>query len=274
MKNNNKTYGCELIQKMKQDIDKLKKDTFTIPCLVKIVLSLAGIIIFAFVVRTFIPSRSPETVNYNIIVNKANENCKSEIKTEMAEALVKVEERAVNAYNDNFATLLTILTIFGIAWPLVIAYLQYRINKSDLRKIRKALKQSKKIKIMLDEFKQQAYCEIADAAHLNAIFWEDDIVNGKDEKTHDNGLRCHVRALIKSIYYYALAGKTGRANSKVKTVITRLREMNDWPPEKQSFVINEIDWGLFTNTDLGIEQADIIQRLVNKVFCKPRPNED
>ena len=246
MKNNNKTYGCELIQKMKQDIDKLKKDTFTIPCLVKIVLSLAGIIIFAFVVRTFIPSRSPETVNYNIIVNKANENCKSEIKTEMAEALVKVEERAVNAYNDNFATLLTILTIFGIAWPLVIAYLQYRINKSDLRKIRKALKQSKKIKIMLDEFKQQAYCEIADAAHLNAIFWEEDMVNGKDEKTRDNGLRCHVRALIKSIYYYALAGKTGRANSKVKTAITRLREMNDWPPEKQSFVINEIDWGLLT----------------------------
>ena len=274
MKNNNKTYGCELIQKMKQDIDKLKKDTFTIPCLVKIVLSLAGIIIFAFVVRTFIPSRSPETINYNIIVNKANENCKSEIKTEMAEALVKVEERAVNAYNDNFATLLTILTIFGIAWPLVIAYLQYRINKSDLRKIRKALKQSKKIKIMLDEFKQQAYCEIADAAHLNAIFWEEDMVNGKDEKTRDNGLRCHVRALIKSIYYYALAGKTGRANSKVKTAITRLREMNDWPPEKQSFVINEIDWGLFTNTDLGIEQADIIQGLVNKVFCKPRPNED
>lgn len=138
MKNNNKTYGCELIQKMKQDIDKLKKDTFIIPCLVKIVLSLAGIIIFAFVVRTFIPSRSPETINYNIIVNKANENCKSKIRTEMAEALVKVEERAVNAYNDNFATLLTILTIFGIAWPVIIALLQFKFNESELNTIKQA----------------------------------------------------------------------------------------------------------------------------------------
>ena len=48
MKNNNKTYGCELIQKMKQDIDKLKKDTFTIPCLVKIVLSLAVCFVIVF----------------------------------------------------------------------------------------------------------------------------------------------------------------------------------------------------------------------------------
>ena len=145
MKNNNKTYGCELIQKMKQDIDKLKKDTFTIPCLVKIVLSLAGIIIFAFVVRTFIPSRSPETINYNIIVNKANENCKSEIKTEMAEALVKVEERAVNAYNDNFATLMTILTIFGIAWPVIIQMLQLKFNEKKINEIELATEKIKQI---------------------------------------------------------------------------------------------------------------------------------
>ena len=145
MKNNDNAYGCKLIQDMKQDIDELKKDTFTIPYLVKIVLYLAGIIIFAFVVRSFIPSRSPETINYNIIVNKANENCKSEIKTEMAEALVKVEERAVNAYNDNFATLLTILTIFGIAWPVIIALIQFKFNEKKINEIELATEKIKQI---------------------------------------------------------------------------------------------------------------------------------
>ena len=219
-------------------------------------------------VKTVVKTTKAEPSERRVVITE------DAFKETMQQVAYTARQEAQNEYDKNFTTLLTILTIFGIAWPLVIAYLQYRINKSDLRKIRKALKQSKKIKIMLDEFKQKAYCEIADAAHLNAIFWEEDMVNGKDKITRDNGLRCHVRALIKSIYYYALAGKTGRANSKVKTAITRLKEMNDWPPEKQSFVINEIDWGLFTNNDLGIEQADTIQGLVNKVFCKPRPNED
>ena len=198
MKNNNKTYGYELIQKMKQDIDKLKKDTFTIPCLVKIVLSLAGIIIFAFVVRTFIPSRSPETINYNIIVNKANENCKSEIKTEMAEALVKVEERAVNAYNDKFSALLTILTIFGIAWPVIIALLQFKFNENELKKIDKAKNNAEdavnKVKISLQEINalRENITEIEQglsqtAAHIFHVLYENFLVLATDleEKVRD-----------------------------------------------------------------------------------------
>lgn len=269
MKNNNKTYGCELIQKMKQDIDKLKKDTFTIPCLVKIVLSLAGIIIFAFVVRTFIPSRSPETINYNIIVNKANENCKSEIKTEMAEALVKVEERAVNAYNDNFATLLTILTIFGIAWPVIIALLQFKFNETTQNAAQKSLKQSEDAIKNLIVFQKELYHLAAENYLLNAYFWGRESKIGKqqnNQRMEINGIRCSVRAYIKTIYYYAKADELENANHYVRITIDLLDGLQRRSGVKKTQKISDIDWKLFLN--LGIDNADEIKEKSETIFCK------
>lgn len=63
---------------------------------------------------------------------------KAEIKKELAEALIEVENRAVAAYNEKFTILLTVLTIFGIAWPLVVAILQLRFNEGELKKIKEA----------------------------------------------------------------------------------------------------------------------------------------
>ena len=45
---------------------------------------------------------------------------------------------AQNEYDKNFTTLLTILTIFGIAWPVIIALLQFKFNENELNKIKQA----------------------------------------------------------------------------------------------------------------------------------------
>lgn len=100
-----------------------------------------------FVYRTFRPIPYPAELQMDVHVEAQNgisEAEKAEIKLELSEALLTMEARAAAAYNEKFATLLTILTIFGVAWPVIVGLLQFKFNENELRKIEKAGEDAKK----------------------------------------------------------------------------------------------------------------------------------
>ena len=45
---------------------------------------------------------------------------------------------ALDEYKENFSILLAILAVFGIAWPAIVALLQFRFNEGELKKIKEA----------------------------------------------------------------------------------------------------------------------------------------
>lgn len=59
-------------------------------------------------------------------------------KETMQQVAYTARQEAQNEYDKNFTTLLTILTIFGIAWPIIIALLQFKFNENELNKIKQA----------------------------------------------------------------------------------------------------------------------------------------
>ena len=65
-------------------------------------------------------------------------------KETMQQVAYTARQEAQNEYDKNFTTLLTILTIFGIAWPIMIALLQFKFNESELNKIRQAEENAQK----------------------------------------------------------------------------------------------------------------------------------
>ena len=100
-----------------------------------------------FVYRTFRPIPYPAELQMDVHVEAQNgisEAEKADIKLELSEALLTMEARATAAYNEKFATLLTILTIFGVAWPVIVGLLQFKFNENELRKIEKAGEDAKK----------------------------------------------------------------------------------------------------------------------------------
>ena len=103
---------------------------------------LGFVIVAGFVVRTFLPTRLPGKVIYEVKLGNvySEKACEATVKKELAEALVAVEARAASEYNDKFITLLTVLALFGIAWPLVVAFAQYKFNERELDKIQVAEK--------------------------------------------------------------------------------------------------------------------------------------
>ena len=82
------------------------------------------------------------TINVTAEQKAANGRSVRITKTALEDALRQsayaARQEAQNEYDKNFSTLLTILTIFGIAWPLIVAFAQYKFNEKQLDKIQHA----------------------------------------------------------------------------------------------------------------------------------------
>ena len=134
--------GCQQTQKMDSAIREPQKNylSFLVWIITGICL-LALLIGGLFVYRTFWPISYPTEIRLDVRVDgggTVSEETKANVKLELSEALLAMEERAAAAYNEKFATLLTILTIFGIAWPVIIALLQFKFSEKELKKIENA----------------------------------------------------------------------------------------------------------------------------------------
>lgn len=108
------------------------------------------VIVFLFAVRTFSPQKSyfPESISVNIVDaggrnRELSTECKFYLKEQLHTALMEVSGKAESAYNEKFATLLTILAVFGVAWPVILALLHIRFNESEIKKIEDAEKRTK-----------------------------------------------------------------------------------------------------------------------------------
>ena len=112
-----------------------------------------------FVYRTFRPIPYPSELRMDVHVEAQNgisEAEKAEIKLELSEALLTMEARATAAYSEKFATLLTILTIFGVAWPVIVGLLQFKFNENELSKIEKAGEDAEKSLLQANAAREDA----------------------------------------------------------------------------------------------------------------------
>ena len=119
-----------------------------------------------FVYRTFRPIPYPAELQMDVHVEAQNgisEAEKAEIKLELSEALLTMEARAAAAYNEKFATLLTILTIFGVAWPVIVGLLQFKFNENELSKIEKAREDAEKSLLQANAAKEAAETSLCQA---------------------------------------------------------------------------------------------------------------
>lgn len=133
--------GCSVIKQLRKEVLKIKVHRSYLHIIALFICVLGLFIAGLFAFRTFFPVPPAKNMVFDIKISgekNISGDAKAEIKKELAEALIEVENRAVAAYNEKFTILLTVLTIFGIAWPLVVAILQLRFNEGELKKIKEA----------------------------------------------------------------------------------------------------------------------------------------
>jgi len=213
----------------------------------------------------------------NIVPGQEEQSIISEkdLDTLLKSVAFAARKEAVDEYKSNFSVLLTILTIFGIAWPVIVGLLNFKFNERELDKITNALDSLSDTIKEIKCFQKETYISVAKSYYLNAIFWGKEMSTGKDQNNYKmelNGRRCFARALITGIYYYALADELGKADSKVGIVISELEKMQGLSPKDKTSVIDEVDWNKFIS--MRIKRAKEIKRLADNVFCNPVKSEE
>ena len=83
-------------------------------------------------VKTVVKTTKAEPSERRVVITE------DAFKETMQQVAYTARQEAQNEYDKNFVTLLTILTIFGIAWPVIIALLQFKFNENELNKIKQA----------------------------------------------------------------------------------------------------------------------------------------
>lgn len=116
-----------------------------------------------FVYRTFWGQDNNVLESINISINdekgkkkELSPEGKAYLMEQLHTALMEVSGKAEAAYNEKFATLLTVLTIFGIAWPLILGLIQFRFNERELKKIQKTKRKIDIVEQTAKEAKDQA----------------------------------------------------------------------------------------------------------------------
>ena len=111
-------------------------------------------------VKTVVKTTKAEPSERRVVISE------DAFKETMQQVAYTARQEAQNEYDKNFTTLLTILTIFGIAWPVIIGFAQYKFNESELNKIKQAqddaqtaIKKAFKVIQELSSLTKDAYSE-------------------------------------------------------------------------------------------------------------------
>ena len=146
----NDNIGCDVIKKMRNDIFKLKVfnlDKYPVYLLIGGFIALAIVVVWSNFCSRVKANDTPVTVQLAVKeikdLAKTDKDAIDKVLQSTAEkAFYQGRKKAQEEFDKNFTTLLTILTVFGIAWPVIIQMLQFKFNEKELEKIEIAKKQA------------------------------------------------------------------------------------------------------------------------------------
>lgn len=278
---NGQPIGCQRIQKMDAAIRWLFSPGGITTWICLLALLICGLFIF----RTFWPISYPTEIRLDVRVDgggAVSEKTKANVKLELSEALLAMEARAAAAYNEKFATLLTILTIFGIAWPVIIALLQSKFNESELKKIENAQEKAEESLKQANEAREKAQKCLDDIAKTNMriyryngdVYYQlasSEAAKYSDLAKIDNSKKVDILyKFVFSIDSYIRATLAMKDdNACRKTVYTKINNMCDWinkiiPNLKSQFLMLEFSFLVSFFADIpdnGKEKVKIMERL-------------
>ncbi|MBO4646870.1 MAG: hypothetical protein J5806_01795 [Lentisphaeria bacterium] len=230
-----------------------------------------------------------------------------ELNTVLQTVAYSARKEAADEYKNNLSILLTILTIFGIAWPVIMVLLQSQSFKEDKESlVNKYEESSKQYHDQIDKVKQDldmefqrkmkaTYLEFADNCLANEWFWNFEIKNYTDQiklkqaeietANEENKLRLisekeklensrsvitknRAKTLMKIIYYDALAGKISRADSKVDTLMDVLNMIQGWIDNKKTVKARTVkEIDWELFRQTNVRDKDIIEVKFRNIFC-------
>ena len=131
-------------------------------------------------VKTVVKTTKSEPSERRVVITE------DAFKETMQKVAYEVRREAQNEYDKNFATLLTILTIFGIAWPVIIGLLQFKFNEKSIDQINESEAKINSLQKKLEDSQKETagalafnFEALANAYRSNINTYENDPANRK-----------------------------------------------------------------------------------------------
>ena len=138
-----------------------------------------------------VASNHPSHADQNVILSK------KDLDDTLRHVAYVARQEAQNEYDKNFTTLLTILTIFGVAWPIIICLIQFKLNEKELNKIENASKQIEE----LDKKHKKINLAIAMSHEASMTLFESIFKNKTDINEKIDALRNFIIAFDFALNY-------------------------------------------------------------------------
>ena len=264
----NDNIGCDVIKKMRSDISKLRRinwSSLLIGLLIGGFIALAIIVVWAnFCSRT---ENNNTPVNVQLKVKEIKDLAKTDkdaidkvLHTTAEKAFYQGRKDAQNEFDKNFTTLLTILTIFGIAWPVIMTFLQHKSNEKEFKMLEERFTEITDKKIQLLKNKTTTSVDnLAKDLYIKqgGIMAQ---IAGQIHETSDI-IYCD---LVAFIFFYL--GQSFTALAALKCLQDAFKELEYWSCEdKKKQIVETIKTFLATNK-IDPQVRKIIEELQEKAI--------
>lgn len=204
-------------------------------------------------------------------IEKTDGNAIDKVLQSTAEkAFYQGRKEAQNEFDKNFTTLLTILTVFGIAWPVIIAILQSMKFSQDQKTLEKLIEEhdklSQKNRILQQDVRQICIELLMQSASNNLKFasLQGFVVEKKTEETEcliDDAYRKKnfvFLLLLDAITYYIHA--EAQEPSKIDDINSSMEQIR-----LCAFFVENLNFNYYTYKDDVFENHERIKKIVYKL---------
>ena len=215
-------------------------------------------------VKTVVKTTKSEPSERRVVITE------DAFKETMQQVAYSARLEAQNEYDKNFATLLTILAIFGIAWPVLMQILQFKFNEKSIDQINKSEAEINSLQKKFEDSQKETAGAMAFNFEALANAYRSDInTYGNDPANRKVAV---INCIIMTVNAITRHCEAGDDNVELARKLTmRLYE------EQNIFGdIEKIDISAIKNIDsfketLGQMHYDIFKTVYNRYFIQQLP---
>ena len=208
-------------------------------------------------------------VDNNITISK------DDFDVAMQKVAYAARQEAQDEYDKNFSILLTILAIFGIAWPVIIGWLQTKSSEKELNKMDQTIKQAAETELKIKELKKEFEIGTKNISGSFAISFEalasahmsNVNIYANDPNNRKIAIINYITMMIYAITRHCEAGNTELAHELTMRLYKNQDSYGD---------MEKIDISAIKNIDsfketLGQMHYDIFKTVYNRYFKQQLP---
>ena len=216
-------------------------------------------------VKTIVKTTKSEPSERKVVITE------DAFKETMQKVAYEARRVAQNEYDKSFSTLLTILTIFGIAWPVIIGLLQFKFNEKSIDQINESEAKINSLQKKLEDSQKETTGALAFNFEALANAYRSDINTYENDPA--NRKNAVINCIVMTIYAITRHCETGDDDNVelARQLVMRLYEEQNIFGNIEKIDISKMKNIKSFRKTLGELHYNVFKTVYNRYFVQQLP---